>query len=541
MTARRLWLPALLALAMAVPWTVISAPGARAATPPESDIPGIPLPSSVVSGLLGGPIYDVVYRIDVPAGYVLVAGLTGTPGTDFDLYLFAANATTVVSNTGLLTKSTGPTSSEHISWPTPIGGTYYLDLNGASNVEGTYTLSVQVVPDPTPPAASLHLANGVAEVNSTTVQLLLAGFDDLSGVTEMSLSNDGVNWSAPAPIQTQVAWEIPAGDGPKTVWAKVMNGVGLWSQPVSVTVTLDTTSPTVVSVSPPAATAAATARPVISVVFSKPIDPSSWQSLGLIVQSASGEILPGAYLYYPATRTGTFTPSADLLPGYAYIVSIGAVVDLAGNKVAPTASWTLSYVPRSAVTAAVLPRVSVTGTRVTLSGTASLPAGAQLQLEAKEGSAADFTPVGSITPSGGRYALTLTPAMNTRYRVSYAASAVATAASAEAVALVRRTVVLTGVSASVAHSARVGRAVTLRAQVGPAGSVSVSFRLYRYDAARRRWVYAGSYGRTTSPAGQASLTWTPKAAGRWYWRVVVGSTTAFANNISPVYRYPVSR
>ena len=541
MKARRFWLPALLALATALPWTAISAPAARAATPPESDIPGIPLPSSVVSGLLGGPVYDVVYRIDVPAGYVLIAGLSGTPGTDFDLYLFDASATTVVNNVGVLTKSTGPTSSEHIAWPTPIGGTYYLDLNGASNVEGTYTLSVQVVPDPTPPAASLHLANGVAEVNSTTVQLLLAGFDDLSGVTQMILSNDGATWSAPAPIQTQVAWEIPPGDGPKTVWARVMNGVGLWSQPASVSLTLDTTSPTVLSVSPPAGTVVTTPRPTISVVFSKPVADASWASLGLIVQAPNGGILPGTYLYYPTTRTGTFTPSADLLPGYLYIISIGAVQDLAGNRVATTPSWTLSYVPQSAVTAAVVPRVSVTGTRVTLSGTASVPTGAQLQLEAKEGSAADYAPIGSIAPSGGRYALALIPAMNTRYRVSYAGSAVASAASAEAVALVRRTVALAGLSASGAHAAKVGRAVTLRAQVGPAGAVSVSYRLYRYDAARRRWVYAGSFGRTTSPSGQASLTWTPKAAGSWYWRVVVGSTTAFANNISPVYRYAVSR
>jgi hypothetical protein len=33
-----------------------------------SDIPGTPLPGTVTSGLLGGPIFDVVFHLDVPAG-----------------------------------------------------------------------------------------------------------------------------------------------------------------------------------------------------------------------------------------------------------------------------------------------------------------------------------------------------------------------------------------------------------------------------------------------------------------------------------------
>ncbi len=541
MKPRRSLLSALLALSMAVPWTMAEAPAARAATPPESDIPGIPLPAPVVSGLLGGPIYDVVYRIDVPAGYVLLAGLAGTAGTDFDLYLFAADATTVLSNTGLLTKSTGPTSSEHVSWPTTIGGTFYLDLNGASNVEGTYTLSVQVVPDSTPPVASLHVAGSATVVNTTSVTLQLAGFDDLSGVTEMSLSNDDLNWSAPAPLQNQFTWMIPAGDGLKTVWAKVMNGVGLWSQPVSVNVTLDTTGPTVSSFSPEDRAVLTTPRPTISVVFSEPIDDSTWMNLGLILQSSTGGIVPGSYLYYPTTRTGTFTPASDLQAGYVYIAAVGDVRDLAGNKVSGAPSWTFSYLPTSSVTASLTPRVSVVGTSVTLSGTATLPPGASLQLESRARAATDYSPVEQIVSSNGKYSLTLIPSENTNYRVSYAGSAVASPASAEAAAIVRRTVSLTNVTATTRHTARIGRPVTLQAQVAPAGITTVSFRLYRYDTARRRWVYAGSHGRKTTADGTASLTWTPSSTGSWYWRVVVYPTPEFANNISPVYRYSVSR
>jgi hypothetical protein len=541
MKVRRLVAPALLSLALALPGALSWTRAVRAATPPESDIPGIALPGAVVSGQLGGPIYDVVYRVIVPAGYVLVAGLTGTAGTDFDLYLFYSGATTVVGTTGLLTKSTGPASSEAISWPTRIGGTFYLDLNGATDTQGTYTLSVQVVPDPSPPDASLFVAGGVTRVSTPSVTLLLGGFDDLSGVTEMSLSNDGVNYLPSVPWQAQFAWTLAPGDGPKTIWARVINGVGLVSAPVSVSVLLDGAAPTIVRTTPTDGATVATARPTISVVFSEPMEDASWSSLGLIVQSAFGGIVPGVYAYYPSIRTGTFSPSVDLAPGYVYFSTVGDVRDLAGNQVIGARSWTLKYLLPASVAVMASSRVVVVGSSVTLTGTASIPVGESLQLETKQGGALEYTPVGPIVPSGGSYSITLTPSMNTYYRVNYPSSATASSASAEVRVLVRRGVSLLGAGASTTRIAKVGRPVTITAQVTPAGVATVSFRLYRYDASRGRYVYAGSFGRSTGLDGRASLTWTPPSMGRWYWRVAVPSTVEFANNISAVFRYTVSR
>src|SRR5664280_1966431 len=83
--------------------SLIGAPGAAAvAADQTSDIPGTPLPGMVTSGSLGGPIYDVAFSVQVPAGSVIVVSLTGTAGTDFDLYLYDAIATTVRSTTGLV-------------------------------------------------------------------------------------------------------------------------------------------------------------------------------------------------------------------------------------------------------------------------------------------------------------------------------------------------------------------------------------------------------------------------------------------------------
>ena len=540
MRNRSLAAPVLLSLALALPGALSWAHDARAATPPESDIPGIALPGAVVSGQLGGPIYDVVYRVVVPAGYVLIAGLTGTAGTDFDLYLFDASATTVVGTTGLLTKSIGPASSEQVSWPTRIGGTFYLDLNGASDVQGTYTLSAQVVPDPTPPEAVLLVAGGLSKVSTPTVALQIAGFDDLSGVTEMSLSNDGLNYLPPVPLVTQFDWTLSAGDGLKTIWARVINGVGLASWPVSASVVLDQANPTVLAVTPEAGTTVTAARPMISVVFSEPMEASSWTNLGLIVQSVAGGIVPGAYAYYPTIRTGTFTPAADLAPGYVYFATVGDVRDLAGNR-ASAPSWTLKYLQPASIAVAASQRVVMVGSSVTLSGSASIPASESLLLEARQGGALEYTPVGPIVPSGGSYSMTLTQAMNTYYRVSYPGSATASPASAEVRVIVRRSVSLLGAGPTTTRTANVGRPVTITAQVTPAGVTTVSFQRYRYDTRRGRWVYAGSNGRSTNEDGQASFIWTPPSAGRWYVRAAVLPSPEFANNISAVYRYTVSR
>jgi hypothetical protein len=84
--------------------------------------------------------------------------------------------------------------------------------------------------------------------------------------------------------------------------------------------------------------------------------------------------------------------------------------------------------------------------------------------------------------------------------------------------------------------------VTVVAAVGPASAgVSVSFRLYRFDPTRRTWIYAGSRGRNTDASGRATYVWTPPSTGLFYWRAAVASTTTYANNTSPVYRWSVTR
>jgi hypothetical protein len=513
------------------------------AADPSADIPGVALPGPVAAGRLGGAIYDVVYRLSVAPGQVIIASLTGAAGTDFDLYLFDSSATTVLSAAGLLKKSVGPTSTESISWPSPTGGTYYIDLNGATVVEGDYRLAVQTVPDSTRPVISAVLAEGRPSTNELTVPVTLNASDDLSGVAEMAFSGDGSAYGDWQPFAHSATWTFGAGDGLKTLWVKARNGVGLESVPATATVTIDTVQPSAIAIDPPPGSTVVGLRPSFNVTFDEPMDPVTWADLGLIVQSSAGDLVPGSYSYNAGTRTGSFTPSAALLPGSTYIVTVGNARDIAGNQVSPVGSWTIVPIAPTTLEANIdSPAIAFGASAsvdISLSGA---PAPAVVQVLAAPGSSGAFVPMTTVELVNGNGSLVVAPGLTTTYRFSYAGAFGVAPDTVELRVLVRRSVRLVGPSSTVASKARVGVMDKLTAAVGPpAGGVSVSFRLYRYDVAHRAWVYAGSHGRTTDASGQASYAWTPAQAGSYYWRASVVSSAEFANNVSPVYRWVVGR
>jgi hypothetical protein len=520
-------------------------PGAPVAVPglaadASADIPGIPLPGTVATGRLGGAIYDVVYNLDVPPGHVLVASLSGAAGTDFDMYLFDSTATTVLSPNGLLTKSTGSTSTESIAWPTQAGGRYYIDLNGATDVEGDFRLTVQVVPDQTEPSVTMRLAGGRAATNATTVPVALTATDDLSGVIAMAFSTDGITFGDWLPFQSSSTWSFPEGDGLRALWVKVQNGVGLSSPVAAASIVIDSVPPAVVKVVPSQGSTVIGLRPAFEVTFNEPIEPASWTDLGFVVQSAGGSLVAGEYAYDAATRTGRFVPTHSLVAGATYVATVGNVTDVAGNRVTTLGSWPVTPIAPATILLRATPGVIERGGSSTLSAAitgAALPANVEVLSAGADGT---FTRLTSLPMETGSASLAVTPLLNTTYRFQYGGTAAVAPAEADIRVLVRRTIVLAGRSPTVTSPGRVGRPVALTAAVGPAAAgVPVSFRLYRFDSTKRRWIYAGSRGRSTDAAGRATYVWTPTASGSWYWRASVLSTTELANNVSPVYRWSV--
>lgn len=62
-------------------------------------------------------------------------------------------------------------------------------------------------------------------------------------VTHVGLSNDGVNFTSFAYAASK-PWTLPAGNGPRTVYARWRDGNGAWSAPAADTIVLDTKAPT---------------------------------------------------------------------------------------------------------------------------------------------------------------------------------------------------------------------------------------------------------------------------------------------------------
>ncbi len=101
---------------------------------------------------------------------------------------------------------------------------------------------------------------------------------------------------------------------------------------------LDTERPSVTSVDPAIDNDLVGARPTITLTFSEAIDPASWTQLGLVVQTPGGALIPGTFTW-SRRALPSYQPSVDLTSGSAYVLTVGAVRDFAGNLVAPVGSW----------------------------------------------------------------------------------------------------------------------------------------------------------------------------------------------------------
>jgi hypothetical protein len=505
----------------------------------SADIPGVPLSPGVVVGSLGGNIYDAVYSLDVAPGTVILASLTASAGTDFDLYLFDGSATTVVNNVGVIARSAGPTSTESLSYGTAVGGRFYVDLNSATPAVGIYTLVVQVISD-RPAVAALTLDDGRALTSSTTVSARVSALGSLSSPSRMAFSADGIVWQPWRPYQAVSSWTFPDGDGPKTLWARVESEAGAASGPVSASIVLDTQRPSVTAIQPAINSDLVGPRPSVTVTFSEPIDPASWTQLGLVVQTPDGVLIPGIYAVSGPT-VGTFRPIDDLVPGGAYVMTVGAVRDVAGNLVVPNGSWVATDRPAPELTVSASPRVVDRGATSLLAGRLTAPTGvASLTLEARPVGAQTAPALRTVpVTADGSFSASVKPSSTTEYRLDVPAAGGFGAGSVSSVVYVRRVVRLNS-SSSVVHSGRVGARVSIIATVNSVASeVGVVFRLERWNPASRSWRLVGTLRRHTDSAGRAGVSWAPSGKGLYRWRATAASTVEYSTGSSPWVRWSI--
>ncbi len=125
----------------------------------------------------------------------------------------------------------------------------YLRVRDNANAGSRWSLkgNWNVVSDNIPPTGTIKINNGASYTNSTQVTLGLFSQDNEggSGVDKMQFSNDNLNWSDLQDYAETKTWKLSSGDSKKTVYVKFKDRAGNYSEPISATILLDTTPPTI--------------------------------------------------------------------------------------------------------------------------------------------------------------------------------------------------------------------------------------------------------------------------------------------------------
>ena len=124
----------------------------------------------------------------------------------------------------------------------------------------------------------------------------------------------------------------------------------------------DLAPPTVGGVSPAANATGVPVSLAPSATFSKPVQQTS---VAFTVKDPSGNPVAGSISYNSAMNTATFTPSTDLAYSTAYTATLSGAVDLAGNAMTGSVSWSfttgITSCPCSLWSSSTLPSVPAAG------------------------------------------------------------------------------------------------------------------------------------------------------------------------------------
>ncbi|MBM7647789.1 methionine-rich copper-binding protein CopC [Bacillus ectoiniformans] len=131
--------------------------------------------------------------------------------------------------------------------------TYYFNVivkDAAGNKTSYTSKDVTTLAPNALPTGSVTINAGDSLTNSATVNLTLTGTDvDTGDTLEMAFSNDNSTWSDWEEFSTsKTNWALSSGDGAKTVSFKLRDNKGGESTVYSDSITLDTTAPTVLTV-----------------------------------------------------------------------------------------------------------------------------------------------------------------------------------------------------------------------------------------------------------------------------------------------------
>jgi hypothetical protein len=116
---------------------------------------------------------------------------------------------------------------------------YFKVQDYAGNIANYVT--DDIIMDTTPPAIkTLTINNGASKTDSTQVIVSINATDEISGIYQMSFSNDRSAWSEWENYTETKLYSLHPGDGKRTLYVRVKDYAGNVADPISSTITLKT-------------------------------------------------------------------------------------------------------------------------------------------------------------------------------------------------------------------------------------------------------------------------------------------------------------
>jgi hypothetical protein len=274
------------------------------------------------------------------------------------------------------------TAPYSLSWNTLTvpNGTYTLsaratDLAGNSATSAGETITVNNPPNTSHPVVRISYPPNGFTTNGQVV--LNAVASDPVGIQSVQYQLNGANIGpALTTAPYRLLWDSTAvAQGTYTVTAVAtdVSGNTTTSSPVSITV--DRTRPSVVSVTPPTGTAGVSTASSLTATFSKSVQSGT---IGCTLTDPSGNQIPTTVSYNDSTLTATITHGTVALdPLTTYTATISGVTDLAGNVMTTPFSWT--FTTGNAIVGATIWAPSVTPTTPLINDPSSVELGVAFQ------------------------------------------------------------------------------------------------------------------------------------------------------------------
>jgi hypothetical protein len=109
---------------------------------------------------------------------------------------------------------------------TGVHDTQGTAIGGSNSFQGIVSST-----DITPPTGTISVNSGAVYTNNANVTLNLTA-NDLSGVTQMRFSNDGITFSGTTSFAASTTWTLAGTEGTNMVWVQFKDTLGNWSSAV---------------------------------------------------------------------------------------------------------------------------------------------------------------------------------------------------------------------------------------------------------------------------------------------------------------------